>query len=238
MVFVKICGVTKLTSLQACIKYGADAVGFVVGVPESPRNLSEIQAHDLISVVPRSVQTVVVSSVYSCHEVEYLAARFPNSYIQVHFRCRHPRFEDLYTLNLEHIVPALNASQAISLAPHLPAFQKILMRIPYLLIDGSAGKGQLETMPLLQAAVTHLQPYKVVLAGGLHPKNLLQILENVQPYGVDVSSGVELAPGLKSIEKIKEFLWIAKNFTRNPGTFLISHLSKEDLIQKELNTHD
>ncbi len=77
MVFVKICGITKLTPLQACIKHGADAVGFVVGVPDSPRNLTEFQAHDLMNVVSGSIRTVVVTSVYSCHEVEYLAARFP-----------------------------------------------------------------------------------------------------------------------------------------------------------------
>ncbi len=237
MVFVKICGIMKLSPLQACVKYGADAVGFVVGVPESPRNLTEFQAHDLINVVAQSIRTVVVTSVYSCQEVEYLAARFPESYIQVHFRCRNPRFEDLYTLNLERIIPAINASQTATINPDLPSFQKILLRIPYLLIDGSAGTGRKEDIPLVVNAVKYIHPCKVVLAGGLNPNNLLRVLEDVRPYGVDVSSGVEQAPGIKSIERIKQFLAIAKNFDGAQISNEENNPNKPNLIQKEMKNY-
>lgn len=237
MVFVKICGIAKLNTIHACIKYGADAVGFVVGVPESPRNLTELQAIDLINAVSRSIQTVVVTSVYSCSEVEYLAARFPKSNIQVHFRCKQPRFEDLYTLNLERIIPAISASQAGYLNPDLPIYQKILQRVPYVLIDGSAGTGRSEDVHLAVNAVNHLHPCKAVLAGGLNPKNLLRVLENVHPYGVDVSSGVEQVPGIKSIERIKEFLAIAKKYDGESISPVNDQPAKQNLLQKEMKNY-
>ncbi len=236
MVFVKICGITQLASLEACIKYGADAAGFVVGVPESQRNLTEFQAHDLIRLALRSIQTVVVTSVYSCHEVEYLATRFPHSNIQVHFRCREPRFEDLFTLNLERIIPAISAHQAMSMNPHFPTIQKILQRVPYILVDGSMGHGLTENVNMASKAVKHLHPCKVVLAGGLNANNVEQMLQDVRPYGVDVSSGVEQAPGIKSIERIKCFLAIAKSPEENTLA-LEEDKHKLQLEQNEVKNH-
>ncbi len=235
MVYVKICGITELSSMEACIKYGANAMGFVVGVPESPRNLTEFQALDLIRLAPRSVQTVVVTSVYSCHEVEYLAARFPNSYIQVHLRCRQPRFEDLGTLNLERIIPAITAQAVISLNVDLPVFQKIFQRIPYLLVDGSMGTGRAENVKMASRAVMHVHPCKVVLAGGLNANNLKSMLQAVRPYGVDVSSGVEQAPGIKSIERIKSFLSIAKCFEEK--SLGVDDTTQNAKYSNEVKTH-
>jgi phosphoribosylanthranilate isomerase len=232
MVFVKICGITDPSTVPTCIENGANAIGFVVGVPESPRNLSEQQALDLMHEISPSIQTVVVTSIYSLNEVDYLAARFPKSNIQVHFRCRLPRFEDLGTLNLERIIPAITSHQAISLNPDFPAVQNILHRIPYILIDGSSGTGLVENLNLAVKAVKHLHPCKVVFAGGLNPTNLLKVLQKVRPYGVDVSSGVEKAPGIKNIIRIKTFLTIAKHFEENSQEFEDYH-NKQNLINNE-----
>jgi phosphoribosylanthranilate isomerase len=212
MVYTKICGITHVSALQVCIENGADALGFVVGVPESPRNLSERQAIELISKVPPSLHTVIVTSVYSLDGVEYIARRFPKSRIQIHFRCRYPRFEDLYMLDLQRIIPVMSASQIITINLNFPGMQKVLTQVPYLLLDGSLGKGRLEDTDVAIKAMAKLQPCKSVLAGGLTISNISVILQNIHPHGVDVSSGVEDAPGVKNISKIKTFLTITKNF--------------------------
>ncbi|OLS12653.1 MAG: N-(5'-phosphoribosyl)anthranilate isomerase [Promethearchaeota archaeon CR_4] len=234
MVFVKICGITQSSTLPICVDNGADAVGFVVGVPDSPRNLTEKQALTLINDISPSIQTVVVTSIYSLNEVEYIAGRFSKSKIQVHFRCRLPRFEELCELNLERIIPALTAQQAIHLNPDLPSFQKILNRIPYILIDGSLGMGRLEDVNLAVRAIKRLHPCKIVLAGGLNSNNLLQVLQIARPFGVDVSSGVEQAPGIKNPERIKTFLTIAKHFEEKSPVFEDYH-NKQNLIQFKVN---
>ncbi len=238
MVYTKICGITDYPALHACIKNGADAVGFVVGVPESPRNLSERQALDLILRTPPSVQTVVVTSIYALNEVDYFARRFPKSRIQVHFQCHYPRFEDLCTLNLERIIPVMTANQALAININFPAIQKVFGQIPYILLDGSLGKGTLEKTELSRKAIQGLHPCKVVLAGGLALTNILTILQKVHPYGVDISSGVEQAPGIKNIEKLKEFLSIAKNFDGKKAPSIENYAQKQDIIQTELKNHD
>jgi phosphoribosylanthranilate isomerase len=238
MVYTKICGISDVSILQACVKDGADAVGFVVGVPESPRNLSERQALDLIHQTPPHVHTVVVTGIFALNEVDYLARRFPKSRIQVHFRCRHPRFEDLCTLNLERIIPAMTADQVLAINLNFPAIQKVFDQIPYILLDGSMGKGSLEKTELSMKAIQILRPCKVVLGGGLAPANLLAILQKVHPYGVDVSSGVEKAPGIKDIEKLKAFLSIAKNFDGKKVPPIENYAQKPNLIQTELKKND
>ncbi len=209
---VKICGITNAEILEAVSESGADAVGFVVGVPSSPRHLSVDQVKNLLGDMPSNIIPVIVSRAQEFSEIENLFQQFAEEYIQVHFPYSDDSIVDLLKLDLERFIPALPVEQLQGLNSRSLAFRAVLGKIPFLILDGSQGRGLQPDYQAVQATMRGLPEVKVVIAGGLTPENVGEIIETLQPYGVDVSSGVESAPGVKDLSKIQQFVQIAKGF--------------------------
>jgi phosphoribosylanthranilate isomerase len=202
MVQVKICGITNLEDAQAAVEAGADALGFVF-YPPSPRHVSPEQAAQIILKLPPFVTTVGLFVDVACDMVNDLAARCGLDRIQLHGRetpafCRQVK---------QPVIKAFRIKNAESLV-HLSGYSVSA----YLLdahVEGAlpGGTGASFSWDLAARA----KPYgPVILAGGLTPENVATAIAQTRPYGVDVSTGVECAPGIKDHRKICEFIARAK----------------------------
>ena len=182
---VKICGLTALAA-------GADAVGFVFHAP-SARNLAPASAAALAAVVPAGVRTVAVTLHPAQSLVDEVLAAFRPDVWQTDA-------EDLDRIAL----PAdLERWPVFRDGTTLPA------ALPRRLLFEGARSGAGEVADWSRAASIAGRT-ELVLGGGLTPGNVAQAVAAVRPYGVDVSSGVESAPGRKDPGRIRSFISAAR----------------------------
>jgi phosphoribosylanthranilate isomerase len=200
---VKICGITNLEDAVAACEAGADALGFVFA-PEAKargRYLDPDEACRIIQVLPPFVTTVAVC-------VNETPARL-QEYLH---------FADYVQLCGEETVEvclavAPRAIKAFRAGPGFKLTDMLLYPVAASLLDASVpgahgGTGVRCDWDLAQRAVTLGRP--VILSGGLTPENVAKAVEKVRPYAVDVSGGVESAPGKKDHERIRCFIQNAR----------------------------
>ncbi|MCL7387643.1 MAG: phosphoribosylanthranilate isomerase [Thaumarchaeota archaeon] len=203
---VKICGITREQDLAAAVDAGADAVGFVVASPLSPRNLTYEMAKDLIKSVPLFVDSVVVTVTSNIDELLRICNVLRPSALQVHSN-NLPDAEKLRSmLRGIRLIKAVNVREIFDieyLKHSVSEFDAILLDS---LAGGYGGQGKVHDWELSRKIVEYLYPKPVMLAGGLTPENVADAVRIVRPYAVDVSSGVETDPGIKDKRKIFEFV--------------------------------
>ena len=207
---VKICGITRKEDLDAAVEAGADAVGFVVGVTSSPRNLSLTEASRLIRQVPPFVASVLVTAPRSIGDFAVYEKLNPDV-MQVHGEDLEIAESVRLKLPDTQLIWAVNAQ----LVNHLDAVAKAAKLFDAILVDSFAdgrygGTGVVHDWELSRRVKQAVHPQPLILAGGLNPENVAEALCIVEPYAVDVSSGVEKHPGIKSHQKIVEFIKNAK----------------------------
>ncbi|MEM1557782.1 MAG: phosphoribosylanthranilate isomerase [Thermoproteota archaeon] len=209
MVRVKICGITRVEDLELAVNAGADFVGFVVNVPSSPRNLKHDAAARLISAIPTSIKSVVVTvsrNLEDLNSVMQLGA----DYIQLHGEpSLLTRFAE--EARGKRVIGAVNARlpNALDLAvEYSKLFEMVLLDSST--DNGLGGSGKTHDWRLSRIIRDRLQPKPLVLAGGLTPENVATAVNIVKPYAVDVSTGVEARPGVKDPEKVLTFIRRAK----------------------------
>lgn len=207
---VKICGITREEDIAAAVASGADAVGFVVGIPSSARNISLKRAEKLIKLVPIFVKSVLVTVPTSIDELLKTCEKLNPDSIQIHG-------ENLPDSSaLREKLPNTPLIRAIAANP----FNALEVRSEAkssdaILIDSSArgkqgGTGIIHDWNLSKLVKQAIQPKPLILAGGLNPENVKDAIQKVQPYAVDVSTGVESRPGIKDPEKVLAFIENAK----------------------------
>lgn len=186
--FVKICGVTTRAGLEAAVQAGADAVGFVFA--ESKREISPEQAARLTRGLDAPIVRVAVMRGPSREHVARVVAAFAPDWIQ-------SDADDFAGLELPAGVAALPVYRTGGALPAagLPA---------RLLYEGAvSGSGRRADWAEAGALAARAE---LVLAGGLSPDNVEAAVTEVRPWGVDVSSGVESAPGVKDAAKVRAFV--------------------------------
>ncbi|MEN7343021.1 MAG: phosphoribosylanthranilate isomerase [Pseudomonadota bacterium] len=190
--WVKICGLTTAESVADAIDAGADAVGFVFA--ESVRAVSIEQAILLAGIARGHAEVIAVMKHPSAALAAEVQARVQPDRVQTDTA----DFETLRLLPGILGTPVYRDSSAID-ANNLP---------PRFLYEGDvSGSG---TVANWQRARSLASAGELILAGGLSPANVGGAIEAVQPFGVDVSSGVEAAPGVKDAALIREFVRVAK----------------------------
>lgn len=193
---VKICGVTRLDDALAAVRLGADAVGFNFW-PRSKRHLSPAQAGAIIGRLPPLVSAVGVFVDPSRDEVLRAIDASGIGVAQLHG-------DEPPDLCLSLPIPVL---KAVRVASPRSLAQLASYDVQGFLLDapsaGYGGSGLTFDWSLV-AAVAREMP--IVLAGGLTPENVVEAVRTVRPWAVDVASGVESAPGVKDVEKMKRFL--------------------------------
>ena len=211
MVKVKICGITREEDLAAAVEAGADALGFVVGVPSSPRNLPLSKAHRLISKIPSSIESVAVTVFQDKEQLHQIYGKTEPDYLQLHGDLRHILGFASDLSFKTRIVGAVNARSANALelaTEYSSVFASILLDTAG--NDEGGGTGIPHDWNLSKRIRETIYPTLLLLAGGLTPENVGDAIRKVKPYGVDVSSGVEIQPGIKDREKILKFIENAK----------------------------
>lgn len=211
MVKVKICGITKQEDLIAAITAGADSLGFIIDVPSSKRNLLLSQAKKLISKVPKNIYTIGVTTFKDIQTLTHLLKRLNTDYIQIHGDLHYFLKSNAHSSLRNQIIGSVNANSSNSLKladEYSHIFNFILLDTAD--HEGLGGTGKSHNWNLSRRIKDRIYPTPLILAGGLTPKNIKEAIQIVNPYGVDVSSGVEKEPGIKDHEKIYDFIRRAK----------------------------
>lgn len=195
---VKICGITSDEAAWCAVEAGADALGFVF-VPSSPRFIEPEDAWEIASALPPFVTTVGLFVNPAIEDLDEARETFPFDLIQLHGTEPEPLVRDAGP----DVIKAIRFD-ASTIEAELLKWSRIA-EITALLIDGSPG-GQgvaFDWNALAQHADSSDHP--LIIAGGLDAQNVGEAVRTVRPYAVDVSSGVESAPGVKDPRKIADF---------------------------------
>ena len=187
---VKICGITRLDDAHAAIDAGARAIGFVFW-PESPRFIDPYRARAIVSTLPPFVTTVGLFVNQPREYVTGVAALTRLGAVQLH---GDETVEYAGAIQLPVIKALTPGDSAID---RWPARARILLDVHDPVRRGGTGARIDWTAA---AAVAARRP--ILLAGGLKPENVADAIRQVRPFGIDVSSGVERAPGVKDRNRI------------------------------------
>lgn len=201
---VKVCGVTTVEQAVACADLGVDALG-VNFVASSPRRVDERLARAIVQAVGRRVLIVAVVAGMTVDAMRALAARCGVGCLQLHGE---ESAADVAAL-LPHAYKAVRVASAedVAAAEAMPG--------DYVMVDAKVagalgGTGHAFDWDLV---VGLAKRRKLVLAGGLTPDNVRPAIERVHPWCVDVASGVESAPGVKDLERVRAFVAAARGLT-------------------------
>jgi phosphoribosylanthranilate isomerase len=199
MVRVKICGITNLADAQASVAAGAHALGFNF-YRESPRYIEPSDVRRIIEQLPASVLSVGVFVNETPAEVARLATEAGVQAVQLHgdeppAYCRN--LKDLFVIKALRVDPRFEPEHAAQYQTDAILLDGFITGI-----YGGAGKSCDWSVA---AQVRTLVP-KLFLAGGLDANNVTAAIAEVQPYAVDVCSGVESVPGRKDDGKVRAFI--------------------------------
>ena len=200
---VKICGITRLPDALAAVEAGADALGFMF-FEGSKRYITSAAAAQIIRALPPFVAKVGVFVNARAETVRAIIAECGLDTLQFHGEetpefCR--QFAPL------KVVKAFRIQNAESLKP-LPDYAVDAWLLDSHVPGLRGGTGEKFNWDLACQAKELGRP--VILAGGLTPENIADALQQVWPFGVDVSSGVESAPGLKDAGLVRRFVEIVR----------------------------
>jgi phosphoribosylanthranilate isomerase len=199
--WIKVCGITRAEDAIAASDLGADAVGLVF-YPPSPRTIVIEAMADIVSGVSASVSVVALFVNPTAKEVNKVVDSGHIDLLQFHgseseeFCCSFDipymkAFRVGLDADLQQAIAAYSSAELIL----LDSYDK----------TAPGGTGHMFDWSRA-AAISDTSLSKLVLAGGLNPDNIVDAIAQVQPYGVDVSSGVESSPGVKDRALINKFI--------------------------------
>ncbi|HKC56173.1 MAG TPA: phosphoribosylanthranilate isomerase [Vicinamibacterales bacterium] len=195
-IFIKVCGITRLTDALHAVEHGATAVGFVLW-PRSPRAITVERAADIIAELPSNVMTVGVFVNEPVDAIRQVVERARLTAVQLHGD-EPPAYADALDWP---VIRAISVNDIDEASEAWSPDTALLVDN----IDPIRRGGTGAAIDWSQAAGI-AQKRRVVLAGGLTPDNVASAIRAVRPYGVDVSSGVESAPGVKDFDKVAQFI--------------------------------
>jgi phosphoribosylanthranilate isomerase len=199
---VKICGITRVEDALCAVHAGADAIGLVF-YAASPRYVSIAQAKDIVAAMPPFVSVVGLFVNAATAEIQSILSQVHLDIVQFHG-------DETPTQCAQINLPYY---KAIRVKPDTNLLQYAIdfKTAKALLLDAYSeqaygGTGHTFDWNLIPQDL----PKPIILAGGLDAQNVAGAIQQVRPYAVDVSCGVELAKGIKSAEKIAAFMQAVK----------------------------
>jgi phosphoribosylanthranilate isomerase len=197
MTKVKICGIKTLNDAKFAIDYGADAIGFVFA--ESIRNVSKEKARAIVQKLPLFVTTVGLFVNDTAENIDAICRFCGLDAIQLHGNERPALLNKLKDFKTIKAFRIRNEKDILPIKKYKP---------DAILLDGYSenkmgGTGTSFDWKIVKRLRT---PIPVIVAGGLTHLNVSQAIRIVNPYAVDVSSGVESSPGKKDRKLIKKFI--------------------------------
>ena len=195
-VFIKVCGITSVSDALHAVEQGATALGFVLW-PKSPRAVTVDRAAEIIAALPSHVMTVGVFVNEPIAGIRTAAQRAHLTAVQLHGD-EPPAYADALDWP---VLRAVSVDEIDVAAGAWSVDTALLVDNNYPVRRGGTGEA-VDWTRAANAAKTR----RVVLAGGLTPENVGTAIRAVHPFGVDVSSGVESAPGVKDLDKVTQFI--------------------------------
>jgi phosphoribosylanthranilate isomerase len=197
---IKICGLARTADVEAAVEAGADAIGLVF-YAASPRSVSVDDAARLARALPPFVTPVGLFVNATRVEVEAAVAAIPNLVLQFHgdetpAECASFTQPYLKAARMAAGIDLLDFSRRFSAA------QGLLLDA---LVEGFGGGGKVFNWELIPADFSQQSGHRLVLSGGLHAANVVAGIQQLRPWAVDVSSGVESSPGVKDAGAIRRF---------------------------------
>jgi phosphoribosylanthranilate isomerase len=211
MTRVKVCGLTREEDVDAVVDAGANAAGFISGFSNSPRSLSISRAVSLISRVPPFVTSVLVTTAEALVEHSDVIKRASPGAIQLYGSSFSPSTvrSSFHTYLLKAY--SVSRQEGDDIADVLSKVKEAVSGYDALLTDTyrkgyDGGTGLTSDWSVCAAIRKTIAPTPLILSGGLRPENVELAIATVAPFCVDVSSGVESAPGVKDQAKIRAFV--------------------------------
>ncbi|MEH6449799.1 MAG: phosphoribosylanthranilate isomerase [Oleispira sp.] len=202
---IKICGLTRDQDVHNAVVEGADALGFVLYAP-SPRAVSAERAAQLIQKVPAFVTTVALFVNESAEEIQRALTVCPFDLLQFHGD-ESPEFCRQFNHPYMKAIRVRSADDIHRAVQQYPDAKALLLDAYVENLPGGTGQAfDWRLIPQLSI------PW--VLAGGLNAKNVADAINQVQPFAVDISGGVEASKGIKDAQKIKDFISEVRNVER------------------------
>lgn len=189
--WIKICGLTTPESVDAAVRARADAIGFVFA--SSKRQVTAQQAAQLSAQIPASIARVAVMQHPTQAQLDEVLTTFRPDILQIDI-------EDLAALNID---------AALRIHPVVRAGRTLPQPLPSRLLFEGPVSGTGKTADWTQAAELARRT-ELILAGGLNAENVSEAVRIVNPFGVDVSSGVENSPGQKDPALVMRFVSAAR----------------------------
>ena len=202
----KICGITRVEDLEAAVTAGADAIGFIVGVPASTRNLSLEKAARLVKQVPVFTSSVLVMVPGDLDDLTEAYEMISPKILQVHGDGV-PSVEEIREAIPEAaLIKGIRSEpgEALKAAEEASGFDAVLLDT--FSPGRHGGTGMTHDWRISEKISRNVGPRRLILAGGLNPSNVQEAIRTVRPYAVDVSTGVESRPGVKDHGKIASFI--------------------------------
>jgi phosphoribosylanthranilate isomerase len=215
VIWIKICAITNLDDALASIDAGANALGFILTA--SPRQIAPDTAAGIIAALPPSVEKIGVVVNETPQRLAELANQVGLTGLQLHGDESADQLSAYrHALGLRKIIKALQARELLAAPDTLDEYLRNSKFIDGILLDSGSpsargGTGRTfdwNAAPPIVERIKQVVP--VVIAGGLDPDNVSDAIRLFDPCGVDVVSGVELAPGKKDPAKLRAFIAAAR----------------------------
>ncbi len=207
---IKICCIQSIDEAQTALEAGADALGLVSAMPSGPGAIDEDLIAEIAATIPHHVWSVLLTSKLTAAEIVAQQRRTGVNTLQL---VDAVPFAELTTLRNElprvrlvqviHILGEESLAEALAYAPHVDALL-LDSGNPKLAVKELGGTGRIHNWNISRAIVESVR-VPVFLAGGLRAENVAGAIRTVQPYGVDVCSGVRTA-GLLDKQKLAMFV--------------------------------
>jgi len=225
MTWIKICGTTNLEDARAAVEAGADAVGFVFA--PSPRRISPKDAGKIIAELPQKIEKVGVFGNQRPEIIRETVKSAGLTAVQLHGDDNRELAEQLarrqHTGCRFRIIPVFAMRRLFDLATSGSELIEFADGIDTILLDSNApgqrgGTGETWDWTLGRMLRRCFRPHmRMIVAGGLAPANVAEAIRTLQPWGVDVCSGVERTPGSKDHEKLKAFVGAVRGSEERSG---------------------
>jgi phosphoribosylanthranilate isomerase len=199
--FIKICGITRGSDAVQAVRHGADALGFVFW-RTSPRYVDPCRAAEIIASLPDGVMSVGVFVNEGIDAIREVVTKTGISAVQLHGD-ETPEYATTLGWPVLRAVGVDEADERCTMWPVNTTF----------LVDATdrVRRGGTGRVVDWDKAAALARTRRIVLAGGLTSANVADAIAHVAPYGVDVSSGIEDAPGVKNAEQVARFLESARS---------------------------
>ncbi|RPI04742.1 MAG: phosphoribosylanthranilate isomerase [Ignavibacteriae bacterium] len=199
--FIKICGITNLADAELACSFGANAVGFIFN-HSSERYIPPDRAISIINRLPEHISKIGVFDGAKPHYIQNIIKQVPLSAVQV---LGNYGPDDLVDFDVS-VIKQFQLSRSFD-----PEIMKNYLVDAFLLKDQNVEQDTAQPKKYHWDVAVKAKEYgRIILSGNLNPNNVEDAVRFVQPYGIDVQSGVELKPGKKDVQKMRDFIASAR----------------------------